>query len=34
MEGETIQWPKDNNVVIRRRKWKERQYNGQKITKG
>jgi hypothetical protein len=24
MERETIQWPKDNKGVIRRRKWKER----------
>jgi hypothetical protein len=27
MEGETIQWPKDNKGVIRSCKWKERQYN-------
>jgi hypothetical protein len=29
-----MQWPKDNKGVIRSYKWKERQYNGQKITKG
>ena len=34
MEGETIQWPKDNKGVMRSYKWKERQYNDQKITKG
>jgi hypothetical protein len=33
MEGETIQWPKDNKGVIRSCKWKERQYNGQKKRK-
>jgi hypothetical protein len=33
MEGETIQWPIDTKSVIRSCKWKERQYNDQKITK-
>jgi hypothetical protein len=33
MEGETIQWPKDIKGVIRRCKWKERQYNGKKKRK-
>ena len=33
MEGQTIQWSKDTKVVITSRKWKDRQYNGQKIPK-
>ena len=32
-EGQTIQWPKDTKGVIRMRKPKDRQYNGQKIPK-
>jgi hypothetical protein len=30
--GQTIQWPKDTKGVIGRKQ--DRQYNGQKITKG
>jgi hypothetical protein len=33
MEGETIQWQKDTKGVIRSCKWKERQYNDEKIQK-
>ena len=29
-EGQTAQWPKDTKQVIRSRKSKDRQYNGQK----
>jgi hypothetical protein len=31
--GGTIQWPKDTKAVFRSCKWKERQYNDQKIPK-
>ena len=30
MEGQTTQWPRDTKGVIRCRKWKDRQHNGQK----
>ena len=32
-EGQTTQWPKDTREVIRCRKTKDRQHNGQKIPK-
>jgi hypothetical protein len=34
IKGQTTQWPKDTKGVIRSRKSKDRQHNGQKIPKG